>query len=176
MNGWVNLLQTFGLATAMLFFFAVAAWKIVPWLGIHVVGRIVDKYIELLDSLITSVNRQGEAMAEIALAMGRHVAVVNEAAKHTTEALESVERITQTLLTRQSDVTAQLAMNMGKQIEVVEEMARHTMEALESVKLATQALIDLQGVCPLLKRSVLDCTEPTCPRAGKPTSEGKEGE
>lgn len=62
---WVDLLQTFGLATMIILFIGLCIWKGSAWIGENVIKKIVEKYVVLLDALIASVTKQGDTMTKV---------------------------------------------------------------------------------------------------------------
>lgn len=78
---WVTLLQTFGLATMIILFLGICIWRAGGWAGENVVRPVVDRYIKLIDSLIVSVTKQGEAMDKQSAAMTTMAEVFREVAR-----------------------------------------------------------------------------------------------
>lgn len=93
MNEWVALLQTFGLATVILIFIAAAGWKIVPWIGTKVIERLVDKYIQLIDSLIVSVTKQGDVFTKVGIVMEQLGRTLENMGQHTIRSMEILESV-----------------------------------------------------------------------------------
>lgn len=82
MNEWVSLLQTFGLAVAILFFLGLCLWKAAGWIAPNVITPIVARYLQLIDALIASVVRQGDAIARFVDVLDKLGATLERMGKH----------------------------------------------------------------------------------------------
>lgn len=62
---WISVMETFGLAGIILGFVGVCIWRGAGWTAAKVVSPVVDRYIALIDALIISVTKQGDAMVRM---------------------------------------------------------------------------------------------------------------
>lgn len=93
MSDWVRLLETFGLATVIVLFLGVCIWRCGGWVGEHVITPLVGRYLRLLDALIISVTKQGEALTRVGEAMEKLSNTLDMMGKHTVESMDRLDQI-----------------------------------------------------------------------------------
>lgn len=93
MNEWVSLLQTFGLATAIIAFMGLCIWKASGWIGENVIKPVVDRWLKLLDALIASIVKQGEALTKVGSVMEQLGRTLERMGQHTIQSMEVLEQI-----------------------------------------------------------------------------------
>ena len=93
MNEWISLLQTFGLAVTILFFVGACLWRAGGWMGENVVRPIAAKYLQLLDSLIVSIVKQGETLTRVGLVMEKLGSTLDSLGQHTIKSVELLDTI-----------------------------------------------------------------------------------
>lgn len=93
MNEWVNLVQTFGLAVTILLFMGAGLWRTAGWAATNVVEPVVKKWIQVLDSLIEAIVKQGETLAKVGVAMEKLSDTLDQMGRHAIHSMDVLDKV-----------------------------------------------------------------------------------